>query len=603
VQIARVSVSIAALMYVFLCKGCRAPGLVLKIFKYFGSLIAAVALIAVVAELGIGRFMPDAYRGYLFETGNDQARWAVGPFDPALPSKAFNDPVRLSKPENTIRILSVGASGTEGWLSAKAVYNLYGVPWQEQGLSSYSRALEFSMNRIADDTSANVEVINLGIAAYNTSDVLRMLKDAMVLEPDLLVLHVGINETWTGERTDWASYVSNDISYFNSERAYEIFTESKSGWRTLSVGDPFSPLALFGGSAQPIVPEMPGRAPGIEERLQHYRDSLASLNRYLQGQGIPAVIMIPTQNVADFHPFGSMAKPGTEAEQLQELNGMLIEALAATGASAKQKYLEIAAIDDGISEVNFQLAKIFQAEGDGEKALEYFWKANDRDIILKRPPGVFHDVTREFVVENGYPVLDVMGFLAERSEGGHVGNNWVYDDVHPNRPAQVELGNELVRIILDNGMLADANYRADLSKLPALNDYDEWVGLDDESVSELAFLRAVHNHMGFGRLRQRMRWDPAPEKFLDQILAWLSIANETAPSDNSLYFATAINVFLERNEAATSIIARMNCEASPERAAAVHQGLLNFSRQTMGYTKPDLGTELAALLNEKGCVK
>jgi len=145
--------------------------------------------------------MPETYRGYLVEENKDQIKWAIGPYEPSQPIEGFNTPIELKKPGNTIRIISVGASATEGWLSAKAVFKKYGQKMEPESISSYSRVVEFDLNQISDSSSKKVEVINLGIAAYNVTDVIRMLKDSIKLSPDLFLIHISLNETWTSEGT------------------------------------------------------------------------------------------------------------------------------------------------------------------------------------------------------------------------------------------------------------------------------------------------------------------------------------------------------------------------------------------------------------------
>ncbi len=552
-------------------------------------------------ELGLARFMPAAYQGYLIETAGGQLTWPTGPFEPSQPANAFNDPVTRVKPADTIRIVSVGASGTEGWLSAKAVFNKYGLPWQDKSLSSYSRVTEYLLNATAAPDGRKVEIINLGIAAYNTSDVIRMIKDSMQLDPDMFLLHIGVNETWTGEREKWSRLVSGDIPYFYTELGYEVFTEIRAGWGTLDFGNAFSPLALFRGRPQPIVPEPEGRDTGLDHRLSHYREELAELDRFLQAKGIPALWLIPTQNLADFEPFGSIARPGTDEAQLAELNRLLIEALAEPDPAAARAKLEaLLARDDGIAEANYQLGKLYQEAGERDKALAYFWKAADRDIVLKRPPQRFSDATREFLAQRNYPYIDVTALIEEKSPEHLVGYSRVFDDVHPNRAAQYELGAEIVKLIDTHGLLAAAGYRGDPAALPGLAGYDAFTGYDAAAAGDIAFLRGAHNYLAFGRFRQRLRWDPAPERTLRTVLAWLDTANADAASDQSLYLGAVLNLYVGEQGKAARLVEQMGCSASPERAATVRRGLLGLSRQVIG-GGPDIGAGLRALLDEKGC--
>jgi hypothetical protein len=576
----------------------------LKIVVYICSLVVALLCIALIFEFGARQLLPDSYRGYLIEEEGGNAKWAFGPFEPSQKATGFNTPIIISKPNDTIRIVSVGASGTEGWLSAKAVFKKYGQEWEPNSLSSYSRATEFILNDISGESSDKIEVINLGVAAYNATDIIRMLKDSMQFEPDIFLIHIGINETWTSERTKWSAYINDDIPYLYSELGYEVFTEMKAGWRTLDIGkNAFSPLALIKSRPRPIVLEPPGRAAGLDERLENYRGELQRLGDFLKSKKIPALFLVPAQNIADFQPFGSMAKAGTDEQQLDRLNELLVAALAEPFPEAKERYQEILALDDGIAEANFQLARIYAQENNAAKALEYFWKANDRDIVLKRPPHNFHDATVEFAELNGFPYVDVLGFLAGKSAGGSVGNEWIYDDVHPRRNAQFDLGAEIAKQIVGQNLLQPLNYSGDVQNIPEPADYDDWTGLDQRAVGSIAYLRAAHNFWAFGRFRQRMNWDPEPEQFLGPVLGFLDTANEYAPSDQSLFLSAALNLFVGRKEAAEQDIAEMGCSSSPERAELVYIQMSYASQRLFGQSRPALKKEMQGMLVLQGCVK
>jgi len=529
-------------------------------------------------------------------------KWAIGPFEPSQPATSFNSPIKLKKPADTIRIVTLGASGTEGWLSAETVFNKYGQNWEPQSLSSYSRAIEFSLNTISDSPEQKIEVINLGVAAYNISDVIRMLKDSLKLDPDLLIIQVGGNETWTEGRTKWSSFLDDDAAYLYAELGHEIFAETKAGWQTLATGnDAFNPLALFAGGRQPIVIEPPGRSAGLEPRLQGYEDEFRRLAVFLKDKQIPVLFLVPTQNIADYQPFGSMAKPGTSEQQLAELNSLLISALDVSGPNAKDQLLKILSIDDGIAEANFQLGRIYLEEGNIDKARELFWKANDRDLVLKRLPGSFHDISRALLQEYELPYLDVMKLYESKSANGVVGYNWLDDDVHPSRSTQFDLGTEIVKVIVETDLLGTERYLGDLQRLPSFADYNDWTGFDRQAEGTLAYLKGAHNFLTFGRFRQRMQWDPQPEVFLDPIILDLDIANEYAPSDQSLSLSAVLNLYLGRQDNAARIIGGMNCDASPERATQVHVKMTNTYKTIFGQRRSALRSDLQSLLNENGC--
>ena len=574
----------------------------MRITGYFFSLVTTLFCIFLVCEFGLKLYMPETYRGYLVEENKDQIKWAIGPYEPSQPIEGFNTPIELNKPDNTIRIISAGASATEGWLSAKAVFKKYGQKMEPESISSYSRVVEFDLNQISDSSSKKVEVINLGIAAYNVTDVIRMLKDSMKLSPDLFLIHISLNETWTAERYNWSGRLNTAIPYLFTELGYQVFTDTRAKWRTLAPKTAsFSPVALGRGRTKPIVPEPPGRAEGLEEKLTNYNKQLELLGNFLNSANIPVLFLVPTQNLYDFQPFGSMAKTGSSAQELEDLNNLLIAALAKPGLAAKQDYLNILELDDGVAEAHFQLGRIHSEEGSIETARKHLWMANDRDLILKRPPSIFHEATRSFIDQHEFPSLDVMKFFESLSLNGLVGNNLLYDDVHPDRRSQFELGTRIAESIIDLNLLPSENYIGDLQSLPTFEDYNKWTGYNNESNGRTSYLRGAHNFYAFNRYASRMRWDPRPENFLAPVIDYLDVANRYAPSDQSHLLSAQLNLFLGQRENTRRAIKAMGCGASTDRSAQVYSVMNRAGKRIFGKANPELLSELQQILVSEGC--
>ena len=574
----------------------------MKLVRYLVALAVVISGIAIAVELGLRAFMPDSYRGYLVDLGDDQVTWRLGPYEPSQPASGYNTPVSLIKPANTLRIVALGTSSTEGWLTAETVYKKYGRTSPTNRISSYSTAFEFILNDMASVGSKQVEVINLGIAAYNVSDVIRMVKDAQRLDPDFMLIQIGGNETWTAERSKWASYISEDLPYLQTELAYEVFTEVRGGWSTLSRGgDAFNPMALFSTKAEPVVAEPPGRAVGLEQRLATYRTELDRLGTYLRGQDVPFLLQVPATNLADYQPFGSMAKPDTDPEQIAELNRLLIAALEDRTPGAKAKYEEIIALDDGIAEANYQLGRILLNENRPEEARKLFWKAVDRDLVLKRLPGTFKEVSLEFLTRNDFLFVDELSVLEVGTDTGVLGYNRLDDDVHPDIEGQFILATEFARIVLEQGFLPADAYSADPDRDPTYEDYLTHLGYNDTAAGEIAYLKAAHNYLTFGRFRQRLRWDPRPDVLLQFIVDELAIANAKTPDDASRYLGTVLNLYLGRTDEAAELVAALDCRSSAEQARRTDRALVDTSRRALGGLSDAYRARLNDVLTAEGC--
>ena len=264
------------------------------------------------------------------------------------------------------------------------------------------------------------------------------------------------------------------------------------------------------------------------------------------------------------------------------------------------KYSEL---DDGIAEANYQLGVISLLENDQDKAREYFWKANDRDLVLKRLPSGFHKISHEFVEQNTFPYIDEMYFFDTKSASGMVSYDWLDDDVHPSRKGQFELGNEIVKAIVNGNLLQAAGYTGDLQQLPTFADYNAWTGFDDEAAGSIAYIKGAHNFLTFGRYRQRMRWDPRPAQFIEPIIDDLDIANRLAPSDESRSLSTVLNLFLGRSESAATDLAAMDCRVSVERSRQVYRLMMATAKTVFGFSGQEYKDELQKMLAQEGCAQ
>jgi len=572
---------------------------------YIVAALLVPAVIMLGAELFSERLFPQDRHGYLHQIDDEHVAIYGGPYQPQSISSGLLDPIPVKKGDDVIRILSLGASGTEGWLSAKSVFNQYDIEWQPKMASSYSQVAEFAINSVANEGSKKVEIINLGVAAFNASDVIRMMLDAMVLEPDLLIFHIGVNEAWTGQRLNWPAYLDLKKPYFYSELGYEVFTEIKAGWKTQDPGAAgFKPAATVGGKILPVVPEPGGRASGMEERAEIYRDNLERLYSLIEYYDLPVLILIPTLNLKDFQPFGSIAKYGTTEEQLGHINELVIAAGSKRGAEAKAAYRQILDLDDGIAEANFQYGRILLEEGRYDEAGEHFMLAADRDMLNKRPTQLFLNMTREFVKANNLPYIDVTDlFQSNTPEGTPPGNNWIFDDVHPNRQGQFLLGTEIVREIVERGMLSGASFDANLTKMPQLSDYDNATAYDIEVAATHSLVRVTHNFSSFNRFSRRLAWDTNTDVFLGPIMEELGFVTDNLSTDEALHLGVIFNLLVANDAAAEESMAKLNCSDSPERAAQVAVELRKSFRRQIGNARWDVSRRLGEVMQQEGCVQ
>jgi lysophospholipase L1-like esterase len=130
-------------------------------------------------EYDIVRFQPHPYFNYV---GNPNYRFPEDGYQ-LHNSRGFRQPEwPETKPPGTIRIIAVGGSTT------------YGAHYREH-TQVWPFLLETQLNA---SYNMPIEVFNLGLPSYTTHEILGVVSMlAPVLEPDILVIHVGANEAFT----------------------------------------------------------------------------------------------------------------------------------------------------------------------------------------------------------------------------------------------------------------------------------------------------------------------------------------------------------------------------------------------------------------------
>lgn len=122
------------------------------------------------------RYRPHPYYNYVFDA---DYRYADG-FRP-YNSRGFRAPEWRKKPPGTVRVAAVGGSTTYGIFS-------------RDGRDVWPALLE---GRLTAAGGGPVEVVNLGVTAYTTSEVLGVLAMTVPeLEPDLVLIDVGVNDAF-----------------------------------------------------------------------------------------------------------------------------------------------------------------------------------------------------------------------------------------------------------------------------------------------------------------------------------------------------------------------------------------------------------------------
>lgn len=179
-----------------------------------------------------------------------------------------------SKKSNTYRILVVGDSLT------------YGQGISEE--STYSRQIEIGLQN-----HYSVEMINLGVMGYESSDILRTIKEYVpLLSPDLILYGVCLNDylpSGVGQYENNMVYqipFSHKVKKFFIENTYTFSLASK-GYNNLLIS-----LRLRDDFMSDILKD-------FKNYQKRFEEDVREMNRFVIGQGLPPIVAMVLHQFPD----------------------------------------------------------------------------------------------------------------------------------------------------------------------------------------------------------------------------------------------------------------------------------------------------------------
>ena len=290
-------------------------------------------------------------------------------FPPSFGLKPLNFRLPKQKPSGEFRVFVVGESAAMG------------VPEPGFGLAPQLRA----QLRAAYPGRA-IAVYNLGVTAINSHAILPIVRQAVELRPDLLVVYMGNNEV-VGPFGP-GSAATHGVSSRAVIRANLFVRGTRLGQlvqRALqALGPAGAALKEWRGM------EMFGRNtvtaddPRLEAVYGNFAANLHDILRLATGAGVRVVLSTVAVNVKDSAPFASAHKAGLTAAQL------------ATWKEAVDSgdFAAAVAIDPHYAETLFQLAEAEAASGDATGARHHYLEALQWDALRFRADARVNDIIR-----------------------------------------------------------------------------------------------------------------------------------------------------------------------------------------------------------------
>lgn len=316
------------------------------------------------------------------------------------------------KPANGYRIFMLGGSTVAGW------------PYPNNVLPSRL------LNQRLSDTfpDREIEVVNTGIAALNSHSLLDFMDEVIAQEPDAILIYTGHNEfygalgaasTETLGRSRWI--IKTYLALLRFKTVQWLRDATNTLQRQISGRSSSTPTH----SAHPTLmgkmigdQNLPYGGPIYRRAKAHYRDNLSEILERARDAGIAIIISELVSNVRDHAPFVS-------------------EATAEHSAAADL----------------YRQARALEAEGDYERAREFYYRAKDLDALRFRATEEFNEVIHDVARKYGTPLVPMKSYFEEASPNGLIGARLILEHLHPTSDGYALIASAFFDTIRQNGLI------------------------------------------------------------------------------------------------------------------------------------------------------
>ena len=376
----------------------------------------------------------------------------------------------MPKPTNTVRVMIAGESAAKGFPQSRAFAS--------------SAFLQAMLQDVWPDR--DIEVINLGCTAVASYPVMRIVREAVDYQPDMLVIYAGHNEFYGTYGVASSLKLGSTTRMLDLQYALRSFAlvQAITKWtRPEAQMQKKRLMELMAG--QPVPPEDPLRAAAARNLHHHVTAMIAAAAE----KNIPVLVCrIPSQE-RDLHPLGCI--PGSTEK----------------------------------ASVHYAAGKTQLAAGRHKEALQEFIAARDMDPLPWRATTELQDAALRAAREKGAVICDVEALFREYSPDGCLGWELLDDHVHPTLQGQALIARAVVKAMSD----LDGELHVPADRWAALADWQDYaakmgdnrferyaVARDMMTLFEIPFLQSSNPgaRERFERMVTRYRAEFQPEEVL-----------------------------------------------------------------------------------------
>ncbi|MDX1537095.1 hypothetical protein [Arsukibacterium sp.] len=297
------------------------------------------------------------------------------------------------------RIVFIGGSSAAGF-----PYGRWGAP---------AAMLQQRLKRLYPEQ--NIEVINLAMAAINSYTLLDISDEVIALTPDLVLVYAGHNEYLgiMGVGSAFAGQYSHGTKLLYLKlRKLALFQALQGLYASFSKPASFQADRTMMAQIARHTEIRQGTAL-FDAGIAQFDANMGLLLSKYQAAGIPVLLSTIASNEADQPPFVS-AQPALVNPDKAQLQQAL-----ATQAD--------------VASWHFQLAGLYQQDGEANQALAHYQLAREHDLLRFRAPLAINTTLARLSSDFNLPLVDAEALLRRQSLDGIIGKQLMLEHLHPNQ--------------------------------------------------------------------------------------------------------------------------------------------------------------------------
>jgi tetratricopeptide (TPR) repeat protein len=329
-----------------------------------------------------------------------------------------------NKPAGTVRIFVFGESAA------------YGDPQPDFGLP---RMLEAVLS--GRYPGVRFEVINAAMTGINSHAILPIARDCARQNGDVWVIYMGNNEvvgpygagTVFGLRAPGLRFVRASLALKATRTGQWLDDLRERVQKRPTAQDEWGGMEMF--LQNQVRQGDPAMAPVYANFESNLNDILLTGLR----SGAKVVVSTVASNLKDCAPLASLHRPDLQTNELANWNEFYQQGAAAQSAGrlaeAAADFARAAGIDSSFADLHFRWGWCCLAQGQDAEARRQFTAARDEDALRFRCDSRLNEIIRQMATnreQQGVFFADGREALAQQSPRGLVGQEFLYEHVHPN---------------------------------------------------------------------------------------------------------------------------------------------------------------------------